>query len=297
MKNIRQTSKAKKKTGASTSAKKPAAAKSRAKAATKSASPPHDKKIEKVESAVTVADPGPSKAARAAAPSAESGFDAGIFEVEERLYEPHAAPAVAVVDLLPEGEQSRTIVVEEYPSSNPAVTHIEDNADLSDRNSERDTNGETTSGQEEAGPITISGDSEAAAAKPVEEERDARSGRRPRRRRGSGRGRDAARSAESESPPRDEESPRSRQPATVKSEPAPQRELVPADDREEDDILLDGDDVAVDPSDSTRREMLINVSDPDEVRIALLNDGRLDELYIERAASISNVGNIYKGKV
>lgn len=46
-----------------------------------------------------------------------------------------------------------------------------------------------------------------------------------------------------------------------------------------------------------RREMLINVSDPDEVRIALLRAGRLDELYIERTASVSNVGNIYKGRV
>lgn len=297
MKNIRQTSKAKKKTGASASAKKPAAAKSRAKATTKSASPPDDKKIEKVESAVAVAAPGPSKAAAVTAPNAESGFDAGIFEVEERLYEPQAAPAVAVVDLLPEGEQSRTIVVEEYPSSNPSVTQLEDNSDLSDSDGERDTDSETTSGQEETGPIATSGDAEATAPKPVEEGREARSGRRPRRRRGSGRGRDAARAAESESPARDDDSSRSRQPATVKSEPAPQRESAPADDREEDDILLDGDDVAVDPSDSTRREMLINVSDPDEVRIALLNDGRLDELYIERAASISNVGNIYKGKV
>jgi ribonuclease E len=46
-----------------------------------------------------------------------------------------------------------------------------------------------------------------------------------------------------------------------------------------------------------RREMLINVSDPDEARIALLTAGRLDELYIERTASVSNVGNIYKGRI
>lgn len=45
------------------------------------------------------------------------------------------------------------------------------------------------------------------------------------------------------------------------------------------------------------REMLINVSDADECRIALLREGRLDELYIERASSASNVGNIYKGRV
>lgn len=45
------------------------------------------------------------------------------------------------------------------------------------------------------------------------------------------------------------------------------------------------------------REMLINVSDADECRIALLREGRLEELYIERARSTSNVGNIYKGRV
>jgi ribonuclease E len=45
------------------------------------------------------------------------------------------------------------------------------------------------------------------------------------------------------------------------------------------------------------REMLINVADADECRIAILREGRLDELYMERAASISNVGNIYKGRV
>ncbi|MCZ6699103.1 MAG: Rne/Rng family ribonuclease [Planctomycetota bacterium] len=39
------------------------------------------------------------------------------------------------------------------------------------------------------------------------------------------------------------------------------------------------------------------MADPDECRIALLQNGRLDELYIERATSTSNVGNIYKGRV
>jgi ribonuclease E len=51
------------------------------------------------------------------------------------------------------------------------------------------------------------------------------------------------------------------------------------------------------PVSSESREMLINVSDIDECRIALLREGRLDELDIERTASASNVGNIYKGRV
>lgn len=45
------------------------------------------------------------------------------------------------------------------------------------------------------------------------------------------------------------------------------------------------------------REMLINVSDGDECRIALMCEGRLEELFIERAAAASNVGNIYKGRI
>ena len=43
--------------------------------------------------------------------------------------------------------------------------------------------------------------------------------------------------------------------------------------------------------------MLINVSEGEECRIALLEDGRLQELYMERTSSTSHVGNIYKGRV
>ncbi len=45
------------------------------------------------------------------------------------------------------------------------------------------------------------------------------------------------------------------------------------------------------------KEMLINVSEGEECRIAVLEDGRLEELYTERTSSTSHVGNIYKGKV
>jgi ribonuclease E len=45
------------------------------------------------------------------------------------------------------------------------------------------------------------------------------------------------------------------------------------------------------------REMLINVSEGEECRIALLEDGQLEELYMERTSSTSHVGNIYKGRV
>ncbi|HEY0007085.1 MAG TPA: ribonuclease E/G, partial [Tepidisphaeraceae bacterium] len=45
------------------------------------------------------------------------------------------------------------------------------------------------------------------------------------------------------------------------------------------------------------KEMLINVSAGEECRIALLEDGRLKELYMERTSATSHVGNVYKGKV
>ena len=45
------------------------------------------------------------------------------------------------------------------------------------------------------------------------------------------------------------------------------------------------------------KEMLINVSEGEECRIALLEDGRLEELYMERTSATSHVGNIYKGRV
>ncbi|HYO09396.1 MAG TPA: Rne/Rng family ribonuclease, partial [Tepidisphaeraceae bacterium] len=45
------------------------------------------------------------------------------------------------------------------------------------------------------------------------------------------------------------------------------------------------------------KEMLINVSEGEECRIALVDNGKLEELYMERTSSTSHVGNIYKGRV
>lgn len=45
------------------------------------------------------------------------------------------------------------------------------------------------------------------------------------------------------------------------------------------------------------REMLINVAESEECRIAVVDEGKLEELYIERAGVGHHVGNIYKGKV
>ena len=46
-----------------------------------------------------------------------------------------------------------------------------------------------------------------------------------------------------------------------------------------------------------KKEMLINSSQDEECRIAIIEDGRLEELYVERASQDNWVGNIYKGKV
>jgi ribonuclease E len=46
-----------------------------------------------------------------------------------------------------------------------------------------------------------------------------------------------------------------------------------------------------------KKEMLINVSQPEECRVAIVEDGVLEELYIERTGHENFVGNIYKGRV
>ncbi len=46
-----------------------------------------------------------------------------------------------------------------------------------------------------------------------------------------------------------------------------------------------------------KQEMLINVAQPEECRIAIVEDGVLEELYVERSSQDNYVGNIYKGKI
>src|SRR5438128_11837472 len=46
-----------------------------------------------------------------------------------------------------------------------------------------------------------------------------------------------------------------------------------------------------------KKEMLINVRQPEECRIAIVEDGVLEELYVERTSQESYVGNIYKGRI
>ena len=46
-----------------------------------------------------------------------------------------------------------------------------------------------------------------------------------------------------------------------------------------------------------KQEMLINVAQAEECRIAIVEDGVLEELYLERTSQHNYVGNIYKGRV
>src|ERR1700753_2393743 len=46
-----------------------------------------------------------------------------------------------------------------------------------------------------------------------------------------------------------------------------------------------------------KQEMLINVAQAEECRIAIVEDGQLEELYLERPSQQNYVGNIYKGRI
>jgi ribonuclease E len=45
------------------------------------------------------------------------------------------------------------------------------------------------------------------------------------------------------------------------------------------------------------REMLVNVAETEECRVAVIENGQLEELYVERQSFDSHVGNIYKGRI
>lgn len=45
------------------------------------------------------------------------------------------------------------------------------------------------------------------------------------------------------------------------------------------------------------RRMLLNVREPEESRVVILDDNMLDAIYVERTSALGHVGNIYKGKI
>ena len=50
-------------------------------------------------------------------------------------------------------------------------------------------------------------------------------------------------------------------------------------------------------SDFTGRWMLVNALEKEETRIAVVRDGRLEDLHVERTSHETLVGNLYKGRV
>src|SRR4029079_6487679 len=55
--------------------------------------------------------------------------------------------------------------------------------------------------------------------------------------------------------------------------------------------------VFADEGQTMKKEMLVNALQPEESRIAIVENGVLEELYIERISLENFVGNIYKGRV
>jgi Ribonuclease G/E len=51
------------------------------------------------------------------------------------------------------------------------------------------------------------------------------------------------------------------------------------------------------PAGPVTKTLLINATEPEEVRIALLEDGKLEEIYLETGHERSAAGNIYRGRV
>lgn len=292
--------------------------------------PPALPESAKVEAVVPAAPP-PSKPANAPPPVEVSDFSAGIFDVETHVFEPQSAPARSFVEEVVEDEHKEPLVVEPDEDDHLAEAR-EESVRLRDRRAEpRSRQDEPQPADDffDDAPLEIEMQSEAepeevappyahTASESTTEESAPAEGR-GRRRRGS-RGRRGGRRGREEEPA-EREGEAAAETRAPRAEPA-RRERRGFSSREERnrEPAADWDDRAVgedtdrygrdeeaeadrelgaasEPVDTARREMLINVSDSDEVRIALLRDGRLDELYIERAANISNVGNIYKGRV
>lgn len=132
---------------------------------------------------------------------------------------------------------------------------------------------------------------------------DAEQGRGRRRRRRGGRGRGRGRRREEQAAPDAEatsDSDDSDVIEVIEPPAAPDEADDEVHDLEEDAPLGGKVEMITDPHRSSvreGREMLINMADVDECRIATLSNGRLDELYMERVSSASHVGNIYKGRV
>ena len=87
---------------------------------------------------------------------------------------------------------------------------------------------------------------------------------------------------------------------TISAHPADSDSTTRADTPEQEPEVMDGEvpsAQAVVRKKGPPRIMLVNVADSEEVRIAIVRQGVLEELYTERASHDLHVGNIYKGRV
>lgn len=155
--------------------------------------------------------------------------------------------------------------------------------------------------EDEAPPRTEDG------AGPARRRRGRRGGRRARRRRGS---RDAA------THPDDDAGDERDIKTAGGSDEAAEAEFIERDLEEAHGAVREGDLRAEEPAKPTReatpsriprdeqaaptpgtKTMIVNVIPNEECRIAVLENGKLEEIYLERASSENHVGNIYKGRV
>ncbi len=151
-----------------------------------------------------------------------------------------------------------------------------------------------TAEPEPAGQAEPAAEPAEASATPAEADRESQAEEPPRRKRRSRRRR-RRKSAGEAAPATGEpaEAPAAEAPA---AEPAPPEEAEPAPARAAARETVEIRRLTPDAP-AVQKEMIINVVPRDECRIAILENGRLEEIYLERAGSENYVGNIYKGVV
>jgi Rne/Rng family ribonuclease len=83
-------------------------------------------------------------------------------------------------------------------------------------------------------------------------------------------------------------------PAPAAQPVSPVRPLPPAQEDVADLVVEDEEGVEAPVA---NKIMLVNLAQSDECRIAMLEEGLLQEFYVERTAALSHVGNVYKGVI
>ncbi len=219
---------------------------------------------------------------------AEPAADADRASAADKVVEKHNGgivvrmpPAGGVPSFLaspPESDQVEVVETEDQPAAQAAEPAARDDA------------AEATETQAEPAAQAAETPSE---SKPEPEGRRKRRSRRRRRRKGSRSAGDASTEAATAEPTASaEQAPSAATTAEAESEPPGEPEPAPPAKAEQVEIRRLTPDAP-----KVSKEMIINVVPRDECRIAILENGRLEEIYLERAGSENYVGNIYKGVV